>query len=395
MDAIERLKRGCVELISEVDLRQKLASGRPLRVKLGVDPTTPDLHLGHTVVLHKLRAFQDLGHTAVLIIGDFTARIGDPSGRDATRPTVTQETVDANARTYQEQAFKVLDPDKTEVLRNSDWLDPFMKTDRLPKTLQRYTVQQLLAREDFQNRIKSENPITLLELLYPLLQGYDSIAVKADVELGGNDQLFNLLMGRQMQKDEGQPPQVVLTMPLLVGLDGAKKMSKTYGNAIALNDPPRDMFGQVMKISDEAMRTYYELLTLEDMEAVRSGHPMGAKKRLAEIITARFHGEEAAEAERTFFDETFSNRKAPEDVAEHPVLAEDRGRPWSVYLVKIGAVKSRKEAQRLLAQGAVHADEDRVAGDAPMEDFFAKKGPAAKVISLKVGKHRFFKLRRD
>lgn len=380
---IERLKRGTVDLVSPEELGRKLALGRPLRVKLGVDPTSPDLHLGHTVVLQKLRAFQDLGHTAVLIIGDFTARVGDPSGRDSTRPVLGEEQISANARTYQDQAFKVLLRERAEVRFNSEWLDPFVKGGELLRTLSRHTVGQLLEREDFQARLKAGSPITLLETLYPLLQGYDSVAVNADVELGGTDQLFNLLKGRQMQKDAGQEPQVVLTVPLLVGLDGQKKMSKSYGNHIALNDPPRELFGKAMRVSDELMRSYYELLTGEDPAAVKALHPMEAKKRLAALLTARYHGEDAARAEREFFERTFSKRETPADV---PVVELKDGceGSWSQILVRISAVKSRKEAQRLIGQGAFSVDGEKVLEDAV---------PPAGLYDLKVGKHKFYRLR--
>lgn len=382
------LTRGAVDLVSVEELGRKLASGRPLRVKLGVDPTTPELHLGHTVVLQKLRAFQDLGHTAVLIIGDFTARVGDPSGRDATRPSLTPERIAENARSYKEQAFKVLLAERTELRWNSEWLTPFVENELLP-TLQRYTVGQLLAREDFQKRMAAQTPISALEILYPLLQGQDSVAVRADIELGGTDQLFNLLMGRTMQKDAGQEPQVVLTVPLLVGLDGTKKMSKSYGNHVGIAEPAREIFGKIMKLSDAAMWTYYELLTAEELAAVRALHPMEAKKRLAEALAARFHGAQAAAGERRFFEETFSKRAAPEDVAELAVGDAERRLSWSAFLVKIGAAASRKEAQRLLAQGAVRADDAKLA-DAPLGESL---GARAGVVHLKVGKHRFFKLK--
>ncbi|TBR23455.1 tyrosine--tRNA ligase, partial [bacterium] len=309
------LTRGCVELVSAGELEKKLARGKPLRVKLGVDPTSPDLHFGHTVVLQKLRHFQDLGHTAVLIIGDFTARIGDPSGRDSTRPTLTKADIEANAATYKAQAFKVLREDRVELRYNSEWLEPLMR-DSLLSLLTRHTVQQVLAREDFSKRMASGSPISMLEVMYPLMQGYDSVAVKADVELGGNDQLFNLLMGRKMQVDDGQEPQVAMTMPLLVGLDGEKKMSKSYGNSVGLNDPARDMFGKVMRITDEAMLAYYELLTTADLEAVKALHPMEAKKALAAELTSRYHGPDSGPAERKFFEDTFSKRETPTDIPE-------------------------------------------------------------------------------
>ena len=384
---MEALKRGCVELVSEEELSRKLSLGRPLRVKLGVDPTSPDLHLGHTVVLQKLRAFQDLGHVAVLILGDFTARVGDPSGRDATRPTLGPEEVRANAKTYAEQAFKVLDRERTELRWNSEWLEPFMGAELL-KVMRRCTVGQLMAREDFQKRTKAGLPVTLLEMIYPLLQGQDSVAVRADVELGGNDQLFNLLVGRQLQKDAGQEPQVVLTLPLLVGLDGQKKMSKSYGNAIGVEEPARDMFGKLMKVSDEAMLSYYELLTSRDLSSVRALHPMEAKKGLAEALTARFHGEEAGRRERAFFEATFSRKELPEDAEEFRVGAEDGSLCWSAFLVRLGAAPSRKEAQRLIRQGAVRLDEEKLGGDGAVGE-----GLGGGTRTLRVGRHKFFRLR--
>lgn len=380
MDVIKQLdllKRGCAGLVSEEELKRKLSLGRPLRVKLGVDPTSPDLHLGHSVVLSRLRAFQDLGHTAVLIIGDFTTLIGDPSGRDSTRPSLAPEQIAANARTYQEQAFKILDKDKTEICSNSEWLKPFMR-DQLLATLKNHTVQQLLARDDFKQRLKENSPLTLLETLYPLFQGYDSVAVKADVEMGGNDQLTNLLVGRRMQQDAGQPPQVALTMPLLVGIDGVQKMSKSYGNAIAFNDPPQEMFGKIMKISDDLMVSYYELLTDEDLAAVKSRHPMEAKKDLAQKLTARYHGAEAGSAARKFFEETFSRRQLPSEIK---ALDFPPGLPLSELILRCGAVKSRNEARRLISQGAVKIDGQKAAEDKPVSS------PASFVLQM--GKHQF------
>ncbi|MBI5594497.1 MAG: tyrosine--tRNA ligase [Elusimicrobia bacterium] len=383
------LTRGCVELVSAEELEKKLAGPRALRVKLGVDPTSPDLHLGHTVVLQKLRAFQDLGHTAVLIIGDFTARIGDPSGRDSTRPTLTKEDIDRNAATYKEQAFKVLREDRVELRYNSEWLVPFMQEGLLP-TLQRHTVQQLLAREDFSKRMEAGTPISLLEMMYPLMQGYDSVAVRADVELGGNDQLFNLLMGRRMQEDAGQAPQVALTMPLLIGLDGQKKMSKSYGNSVGLNEPARDIFGKVMRISDEAMLAYYELLTTRDLAAVKAKHPMEAKKELAEELTSRYAGPAAGAAERKFFDETFSQKQTPTDIPVVPMSDKAwQGWVWSQLMVQLQFAKSRKDAQRLLAQGAVSANDQKIEDGSVFE--YQKTAGVTEVV-LKVGKHRFYKI---
>jgi len=387
-EQLKVLGRGCVELVSEEELKKKLSSGKKLRVKLGVDPTSPDLHLGHSVPLQKVRAFQDLGHQAVLIIGDFTTRVGDPSGRDSTRPVLTKEDIEANAKTYTDQAFKVLDREKTEVVYNSEWLEPFMEK-KLLTTLRSHTVQQILAREDFQNRMGANSPITMLELLYPLLQGYDSVAVKADVELGGNDQLFNLLMGRKMQKDDGQDSQIAMTLPLLVGLDGEKKMSKSYDNYIGLTDSPREMFGKLMRISDDAMWTYYELLTTEDIDAVKALHPMEAKKSLGEKLVTRFHSSDAASAERKFFDDTFSKREAPKDVPEVRVSQEQLDIPWFQFLVEIEAAKSKKEARRLLQQGAVKLGDSKVAETAKVSIL---KDAGEQPVSLKVGKHRFYNL---
>ena len=384
-EQIGRVTRGAVEVVSRPELERKLKLGRPLRVKLGVDPTSPDLHLGHTLAFNRLRAFQDLGHVAVLIIGDFTARVGDPSGRDSTRPTLDKAATLANAKTYQEQAFKVLDAKKTELRYNSEWLEPFMR-EKLMDTLKRCTLQQLMQREDFAARAKAGSPITLLEMMYPLLQGYDSVAVKADVELGGNDQLFNLLMGRELQKDAGQEPQVAITSPLLVGLDGTKKMSKSYGNSIGLNEPAREMFGKVMRVSDELMWMYYELLTDLDAAPLRSGHPMDAKKRLAELITARYHGEAAGQGERAFFDKTFSQKELPTDLA--PVEVEPGTQTWSQLLVRLGAAPSRKEAQRLIAQRAVKVD-----GNVVEADVAVAGRPTPSPFTVQVGKHRFLRVK--
>ncbi len=373
-------KRGSLSLVNDEDLKKKLESGRKLRVKLGVDPTSADLHLGHSVVLTKLRTFQDLGHTAVLIIGDFTAMVGDPSGRDSTRPTLTADDVKKNAETYQAQAFKILDPSKTELRFNSEWLHDFMST-KLLDTLKRHTVQQILEREDFKKRIKENSPLTILETFYPLLQGYDSVAIKADVELGGNDQLTNLLMGRKMLKDAGMEPQVALTMPLLVGLDGVKKMSKSYGNYIAFNDLPNDLFGKSMRVSDELMLSYYELLTTDDLAAVKALHPMEAKKRLAEILTARFHGAEAGKAARKFFEDTFSKKELPTDVRE---IKASPGLLLSALITQCDASKSRNEARRLIQQGGVKIDGKKAAADEPVSS------PSAFV--LQIGKHQFVKV---
>jgi tyrosyl-tRNA synthetase len=384
---LEALRRGTVDFIGGEDLARKLARGTPLRVKLGVDPTSAHLHLGHAVVLSKLRAFQDLGHLAVLIIGDFTAAIGDPSGRDASRPPLSAEAVAANAKTYTDQAFKVLDRSRTQMRFNSEWLEPFLREGLLP-VLRRVTIGQVIEREDFRKRIAEGSPITLLEALYPILQGQDSVAVRADVELGGTDQLFNLLMGRQMQKDAGQEPQAVVTLPLLEGIDGVRKMSKSYGNSVGIDEAPRDMFGKLMKISDALMLRFYELLSDRDLSEVKALHPMEAKKSLAEALTGRFHGEAAARAEREFFERTFSRREVPGDLPAVEVPGLSPSSTWSQLLVLIGATASRKEAQRLLAQGAVKAQGEALGPDAPLGP-----GPFSGETTLQVGRRKFFKLR--
>ena len=387
-EALKRLKRGAVELVSEAELRERLAAGKPLRVKLGVDPTSKDLHLGHTVPLSKLRAFQDLGHHAVLIIGDFTAQVGDPSGRDSTRPTITYDEIKANAATYQEQAFKVLDPKKTEVVFNSDWLAPIFNVKKsieagsvLQKFLTKYSVLKLMQREDFARRREAELPITLAELLYPLFQAYDSVAVKADVELGGNDQIFNLLTGRQMQQDFGQRPQVCLTLPLLVGTDGVKKMSKSYGNYIGVKDEPSEIFGKVMRLSDQLMLTYFELLTDRDLNEVARLHPMEAKKTLAADLVARFHDAGAAAKAREGFESVFSKKETPQDVPEFKVAP---GAKLVDIMVEAGLAGSKNDARRLLQQGGVKLDGETVSADRALT--------LAGGTLLQVGKRQFRKL---
>ncbi len=361
-DSLATLTRGCVSLVDAQELESLLDSGRALRVKLGVDPTSPDLHLGHSVALSKLRAFQDLGHTAVLIVGDFTASIGDPSGRDSTRPSLDASEIKKNAETYKSQAFKILDRNKTEIYYNSEWLKPFMGGGLL-SALKSITVQQVLAREDFKQRLKDNSPLTMLETLYPVFQGQDSVAVKSDIELGGNDQLTNLLMGRKMQELAGQKPQVIMTVPLLLGLDGVKKMSKSYGNAIGLTDTPRDIFGKTMSLSDELMMNYYELLTALNLDEVRALHPMEAKKNLAQILTARFHGEDAGKQERAFFEETFSKKNIPQDI---PMASFSPSASLIEMVLKSGAAKSKNEARRLLDQGAVKIDGTKVLEERPL-----------------------------
>ena len=381
-EAVKILKRGAVDLVSEGELEKKLSSGKKLRVKLGADPTSSDLHLGHSVVLSKLRAFQDLGHTAVLVIGDFTAAVGDPSGRDSTRPMLDRETIRQNAQTYSDQAFKVLDPNKTEIRFNSEWLDPFISTKEILATLSKVTISQVLERDDFKNRMKAGRPITVLEVMYSLFQGQDSVALNADVELGGTDQIFNLLVGRQLQKNAGFEPQVVMTLPLLVGTDGVKKMSKSYDNYIGLNDAPNNMFGKIMSLSDETMLQYYTLLTLEDLDAVKAKHPMQAKKDLAGILVKRFHGAAAARAGLENFEKVFSKKENPDDM---PVFKPAAGMTIVAVIIETGLAKSKNEARRLIEQGGVKLDGARVDSDGPLP-------PLQKDIVMQVGKRHFVKL---
>lgn len=313
---LAQLTAGTAKVLSEKELLEKLRLGRPLRIKLGVDPTAPDIHLGHTVALEKLRQFQILGHQAVLLIGDFTATVGDPTGRSSTRPPLTRDEVLVNAATYTDQAFKILDRSKTEIVYNGDWFRK-MTYEEVLKLNGRVTLQQMLQREDFRTRLDAGQEIRLHELQYPIMQGWDSVEIRADVEIGGTDQLFNILVGRDLQKEEGQPQQVVMVMPLLEGLDGVKKMSKSYGNYVGVSDPPQEMFGKLMSVSDALMDRYYLLLLGEARDV--EGHPMDAKKALAEKITSRYHGEEAGPAARADWDTRFSKKDLA--AAELPELA--------------------------------------------------------------------------
>ncbi len=351
------MERNAAESLPAGGLEKRLEKageeGRQLRVKLGLDPTAPDIHLGHTVVLQKLREFQDLGHRVVLIVGDYTARVGDPSGRSDTRPALSGEAIEANARSYEEQAFRILDPDGSlyELRFNGEWLDmPMADLFRLARTT---TVAQLLDREDFSARYASGAPISILELLYPLMQGYDSVAVEADVEIGGTDQTFNLLLGREVQRAYDQPEQAVLTLPILPGIDGTEKMSKTKGNAIAVNDPPGEMFGRTMRLPDEAMDTWFELLAIDDP----GGEPRERKRSLGRAIVERFHGPEAATGAEAAFDRQFVDHEAPEEIEE--VTVEVDGEPVHLPAVLADAFSvSRSEARRLLGQGGVRVDGD-------------------------------------
>lgn len=380
-EQINFLTRGCVDVVSKADLAKKLESGKTLKIKLGCDPTSADLHLGHSVALSLMRRFQDLGHKAVLVIGDFTAAIGDPSGRDSTRPVLPREKILENAKTYTDQAFKVLDPSKTEIRFNSEWLEPFVSGKDLRQTLQKITVAQVLERDDFKKRMAAGSPISMLEVLYSLFQGQDSVALEADVELGGTDQIFNLLVGRQLQKNHAQEPQVAITVPLLVGLDGVKKMSKSYGNYVGLNDEPGDMFGKLMSIPDELMPMYYELLTSENMDEIKAMHPMAAKKKLAGLLVTRFHGEQAAAAALENFEKVFSKKELPTDM---PEFKPEAGALLSAVIFAAGAAQSKNKARGLIDQGAVRLKGEKVTADGPLS---FEPGDV-----LQVGKRHFFKL---
>jgi tyrosyl-tRNA synthetase len=366
---MELILRGAVEVIQPSELEAKLARSlkekRPLRVKAGFDPTAPDLHLGHTVLIHKLKHFQDLGHQVIFLIGDFTGMIGDPTGVSETRAALTREQVRKNAETYERQIFKILDPKKTLVEFNSRWMSP-MKAEDLIAISAHYRVARMLERDDFRKRYQEQKPISVHEFLYPLIQGYDSVALRADVELGGTDQKFNLLVGRDLQRDYGQEPQVVLTMPLLEGTDGVKKMSKSLGNVIALEDRPEDMFGKLMSISDALMLRYYELLTTEDLARVNAMHPMEAKLALAEQLVARYHGAEAGHKARADFQRKFQEQEFPAEPDATIILTTadvtDSTAP-AIGIVELVAktklVPSRSEARRLVVQGGIEVDRQR------------------------------------
>ncbi len=352
-ESLDVLKRGAAQIISEEDLLAKLRLGRPLNIKLGVDPTAPDIHLGFTVALQKLRQFQDLGHRAVLIIGDFTAMIGDPSGRSAARPQLPHDEVMKNATSFQAQAFKILDPARTKTVFNGEWLE-MMSFEEVIKLTSRVTMQQMLQREDFRSRIDKGAPVRLHEILYPIIQGWDSVMVKADVELGGTDQLFNILVGRELQREEGQPQQVVFLMPLLEGLDGVQKMSKSLGNYVGVNEAPGEMFGKLMSISDELMKRYYLLLLGREVPAI---HPMDAKKQLARAIVERYHSSEAADAALGDFNVRFSKRDLAH--ADLPEVTFNGTEPdlisvvVAAYARGYNMTKSRGDARRLVEQGSV------------------------------------------
>jgi len=354
---LEIIRRGTVEIISPEELKGKLKRRKHLRVKFGADPTAPDIHLGHTVVLSKLKQFQDLGHEIIFIIGDFTARIGDPSERIEARKPLTSEEIRRNAKTYQKQIFKILDKEKTEVLFNSKWFDKMSLSDFL-KLSSLSTVAQMLARADFKERFNREIDISLLEFMYPLLQAYDSIQVKADVEIGGTDQKFNLLMGRQLQRDFNQEPQVIITTPLLEGIDGVKKMSKSYQNYVGITEPPGEMFGKIMSISDQLMLRYYELLTDKNLDEVKRMHPRQAKAELAREMVQRYHGEREARKAEEEFEKVFVKGELPGGIKEIKMPGK---KIWVVdLLVKACLARSKNEAKRLIAQGGVKINEKKV-----------------------------------
>lgn len=391
-EQIAFLRKGSVDLIREEDLRKKLEhsakTGKPLRVKLGADPTAPDIHLGHTVVIRKLRAFQELGHTAIFLIGAFTGMIGDPSGKNSTRPPLSREEIDANAETYKTQIFKLLDPEKTEIRYNSEWMDKFNAADFV-RLCSRVTVKQILERDDFEKRLREEKPISLHELLYPLVQGYDSVALDADVELGGTDQKFNLMVGRNLQREYSQEPQVILTMPLLEGLDGVNKMSKSLNNYIGIDEDPNDMFGKVMSISDDLMWRYYELLTdftPADIEKMKTSaeNPRNLKIGLAKSIIRDFHSAEAADKAEENFINQFSKGNLPDEIEETSI-------PAATYklvdlLITTNLVASKGEAKRLIEQGGVRINSEKASNanaDIDLKD----------EILLQVGKRKYLKIK--
>jgi tyrosyl-tRNA synthetase len=387
--ALEIIARGADEILVEAELVEKLRQGRPLRVKAGFDPTAPDLHLGHTVLINKLRQFQDLGHEVMFLIGDFTGMIGDPTGKNVTRKPLSRDEVIENARTYEQQIFKILDPERTLVMFNSSWMNAMSPVD-LIQLAAKHTVARMLERDDFHKRYSAGQPIAIHEFLYPLIQGYDSVAMKADVELGGTDQKFNLLVGRELQKQYGQPPQVVLTMPILEGLDGVQKMSKSLGNYIGIHEPPEEMFGKLMSISDELMWRYFELLSFRPASEVAAfrqqveegANPRDIKFRLGEEIVARFHDAAAGIRAREAFIARFQKGALPEEMPEVRVQAPDGTLPLANLLKEAGLTGSTSEALRMIRQGAVRIDGERV------EDAGLSLAVGASHV-VQVGKRRF------
>ncbi len=394
---MEVIKRGAVDLVNEEELRNKLTcsirENKPLRVKLGLDPTAPDLHLGHTVVLQKLKQFQELGHIVIFLIGDFTGMIGDPTGRIETRPALTKEELLINAETYKKQVFKILDPKTTEVRFNSEWFEAMNAADMIRLCAQ-YTMARMMEREDFRNRYQNNLPISIHEFLYPLVQGYDSVALQADVELGGHDQIFNLFVGRVIQRAYGQESQVLVTVPLLEGTDGVNKMSKSYGNYVGIDEPPYVMFGKLMSISDELMLKYYELLSdisLEQLnilkERIRNGstHPRDAKVNFAKEIITRFHSKEAAEEAHENFDKMFRDKEVPEDIETEKRRKSEIGSWLPKLLANFGMVSSTSEGKRMIQQGGVHINGVKVNSEEILLEGIDE-------LIIKVGKRKFKKI---
>jgi tyrosyl-tRNA synthetase len=388
-EQLEITKRGCNELLIETEFVEKLGSKRPLRVKAGFDPTAPDLHIGHTVLINKLRQLQELGHHIIFLIGDFTGMIGDPTGKNATRPALTREQIAANAETYQAQVFKILDPVRTEVAFNSTWMDKLTSVDMI-RLAAKYNVARMLERDDFGKRYKSGQQIAIHEFLYPLVQGYDSVALKADLELGGTDQKFNLLMGRELQKDYGQPAQCILTMPLLEGLDGINKMSKSLGNYVGIAESPEQIFGKLMSISDELMWRYIELLSFESLAAIRNWkkeveggrNPRDIKVRFAQEIVARFHDPSAARKALADFEARFRQGEVPEDIPEFTLTAGKEPLPLIQILKQSGLTASTSEAMRMIEQGGVKLDGEKVSDT-------SLKLTAGGPFVIQVGKRKF------
>lgn len=397
-EQLEIIKRGASEIIVEEDLLKKLvksvSTGKPLRVKAGFDPTAPDIHLGHTVLLNKMRQFQELGHEVVFLVGDFTGMIGDPTGKSETRKHLTKEEVLENAKTYQAQIYKILDPIRTKIVFNSEWMSK-MTAEELVQLAAKHTVARMLEREDFKKRYQAELPISIHEFLYPLIQGYDSVMLKADVELGGTDQKFNLLVGRELQKEYGQSPQSLVLMPLLEGLDGVNKMSKSLGNYIGITEPAKEIFGKVMSASDDLMLRFYELVSavsLEELEKIKADiksgalHPMEAKKRLAAELADRFCGVGEGAKARAEFEKVFSKKNLPEDISVIEVVWESEKMKLIKLMSTSGAVTSNSEARRLIQQGAVEVDQK------PVTDVDAELWAVAAGYTLRVGKKRFVRV---
>ncbi|MDO8526140.1 MAG: tyrosine--tRNA ligase [Deltaproteobacteria bacterium] len=381
---VETLSRGLVELISTKELETKLKRGKPLRVKLGFDPTIADLHLGHTVVLQKLKQFQDLGHQVIFLIGDYTAMVGDPAGQSKTRPMLTKEAVEENAKTYLDQAFKILDRKKTEIRHNSEWIGK-MQPIEIIQLAGHYNLGRMLERDDFKKRHQEGNQITIQEFMYPLFQGFDSVALKADVELGGNDQKFNLAVARDIQRAYGQEPEVILTLPLLVGTDGVKKMSKSYGNYIGISEPPKEIFGKILSLTDDLMWHYYEVLTDEHLDVVKKMHPKEAKVKLAKMMVARFYSEKEALNEEAEFEKVFGQKSKPSEIESVEIKIVSKEVSLTEVMVTAKLASSKGEARRLIEQGGVKVDDQKV-------ESVEMKLSAGKEYLLQVGKRKFLKV---